>query len=997
PTEAQTQAPTEAPTEAQTQAPTEKETKAEKESETEKNTGVYELKDKTYAVEVALPKGLELPKGTEFKLEKLTGDTQNALAQAEEANGEGTIGSYVVYELHFEKDGSETQIKRENRDIEVKLTFTEPLFADEHPAADKVKVFHMKKRTPEEIAQAQAEQETEQPEDAEASEEKRVSEYRAEDLDAKVKLTEDGKAVAEITFKTDGFSEYLIGVTKDPEEKEAETESEKSSEIESEESSAPQENASAETNSEEESEITTELVGVDPAQDPADKIETHTLTIDLANVGEAGAGKGFALDITGISPEDWTITDPEQLPIDVKYDDGSVKADAAKVVFTADPTTGAGLLTLQAPAGTATVTLTGLRAEKTDGTKISYTIDAKGNVVKVGEAFAGTSEYSTIYEKKDAGDVEDGTTSDSPISMELGADRKVSVTNIYTKLAWSVKTKDNKDVDGARIEIKDQAANSIWTTTAGSGLLKGLPTGSYTVTLADVPLTCVKEVQSPSFTAELKTDQTESAADFKVTPISVTFRAVNAKQESLDNATFNVKEAKTGTVVAAKVKSGEALVGKLERGKTYTLEQPRVKNYLQTKNKVENITDNLSYTVGNTSTQTKEVLNIPTKLTVMVVDPYDKAVVGATLKIQTKDGTQVHTFTSTEEPAVLEAVVDIGEDYIVVQTGAPAGYFVGKQVNFKLTNSGKGTVKIKNDTVKVTISRKGYDSRNENMKGKDGYDKNGYLNMKLLAGAELEVQDMNGNVIDSWTSEATAGHTIEGKLAAGTKYRLVEKKTPRGYEAGKAATFETPTTSTDRAIALATRRASGTIQVTKRAAYKGDAIKLTQTYYCALFTDASHTKRYTEGGVRALQMNSGTVYATATFTNVPAGTYYVAETDRNGNVVNGSEGSIKYSISISNEQLNLESTPLISEIVNNYQSAPTSGYTYVDPEELKKSYEQEYSGFGGSAAAAAELASGTPVETGDTTNLAIYIVLLGFAVVLLGVAIRIRKRLRQDS
>ena len=56
-----------------------------------------------------------------------------------------------------------------------------------------------------------------------------------------------------------------------------------------------------------------------------------------------------------------------------------------------------------------------------------------------------------------------------------------------------------------------------------------------------------------------------------------------------------------------------------------------------------------------------------------------------------------------------------------------------------------------------------------------------------LPGAELEVRDEEGNVVDSWTSDGKP-HAIKG-LEVGKNYTLVETKAPDGYAIAKPITF----------------------------------------------------------------------------------------------------------------------------------------------------------------------------------------------------------------
>ena len=55
-----------------------------------------------------------------------------------------------------------------------------------------------------------------------------------------------------------------------------------------------------------------------------------------------------------------------------------------------------------------------------------------------------------------------------------------------------------------------------------------------------------------------------------------------------------------------------------------------------------------------------------------------------------------------------------------------------------------------------------------------------------LAGAVLQLQDMQGNVVDEWISSDTERHIIygdkmDGKIVAGNQYKLVETAAPEGY------------------------------------------------------------------------------------------------------------------------------------------------------------------------------------------------------------------------
>ena len=122
PTEAATEAPTEAATEEQTEAPTEAATeKEEKETEKEYKTS-FEFENEEVVIKVKVSKDAKLSKGTELKAKKLEeGSEKYEAAKAATVNSLGSDeeGTYSFYEIRFEKDGAELNVKDEHMDIDV--------------------------------------------------------------------------------------------------------------------------------------------------------------------------------------------------------------------------------------------------------------------------------------------------------------------------------------------------------------------------------------------------------------------------------------------------------------------------------------------------------------------------------------------------------------------------------------------------------------------------------------------------------------------------------------------------------------------------------------------------------------------------------------------------------------------------------------------------------------------------------------------------------------
>lgn len=150
---------------------------------------------------------------------------------------------------------------------------------------------------------------------------------------------------------------------------------------------------------------------------------------------------------------------------------------------------------------------------------------------------------------------------------------------------------------------------------------------------------------------------------------------------------------------------------------------------------------------------------------------------------------------STDEKGILKfSGVLMDTEYQIRELKAPDGSYVsGKPltITFKMIDGiagiqsfddGNGTTKVDPETgeiiwkepqVEVEFAKK---------------DEGG----KLLAGAKLEVQDLDGNVIESWMSSAQDTYRSYGKLISGKTYRLVETEAPEGYEIAEPVEFTIP-------------------------------------------------------------------------------------------------------------------------------------------------------------------------------------------------------------
>ena len=169
---------------------------------------------------------------------------------------------------------------------------------------------------------------------------------------------------------------------------------------------------------------------------------------------------------------------------------------------------------------------------------------------------------------------------------------------------------------------------------------------------------------------------------------------------------------------------------------------------------------------------------------------------------------------------------------------------------------------------------------------------------KEVAGARLLLKDKDGNVIESWMS-TTEAHVFEQKLIAGETYTLTEVTAPSGYEVAADITF---TVNKDGTVSVDGKAVDGNeivmkdettpvgeegkLVVSKLVTFQGKNQAVNRTFYAALFSDADCTKKVSN--VKELKCE-GAWSAYTVFEHLKNGTYYVAETDEDGNKLESSE------------------------------------------------------------------------------------------------------------
>lgn len=319
--------------------------------------------------------------------------------------------------------------------------------------------------------------------------------------------------------------------------------------------------------------------------------------------------------------------------------------------------------------------------------------------------------------------------------------------------------------DGTVRVPKGTVVDELTTNEKGTAQSKELYLGKYTVKEKKAPdgYICSEEV----YEVELKyCDQDTSLVygNLEVKDKPNHFKLVKSRKEDdqlLEGVTFKiwnedcsvsetVKTDETGEIHVKRLPEGDYSVQEIETVPGYVLDDT-----IQTFSVDEN------GQINGLDLYELKLENDYTKVQISKTDiTTGKELPGAKLEIRDKDGNVIESWTSTEEPHLIDTV-PAGE-YVLHEEIAPDGYVTASDVTFTVEATGEvQKVEMQDDITKVQIS------------------KTDITTGKELAGAKLEIRDKDGKTVEYWIS-TDEPHYME-KLPVG-KYVLHEESAPDGYE-----------------------------------------------------------------------------------------------------------------------------------------------------------------------------------------------------------------------
>ena len=189
-----------------------------------------------------------------------------------------------------------------------------------------------------------------------------------------------------------------------------------------------------------------------------------------------------------------------------------------------------------------------------------------------------------------------------------------------------------------------------------------------------------------------------------------------------------------------------------------------------------------------------------------------------------------------------------------------------------------------------------------------------------LAGAKLAITDEAGKEVAAWTS-TTKAYELADVLIAGDVYTLKEKAAPKGYLVAKDISFTANADGSLVELVMQDEKEPSEngkttiVKVTKYVTYEGEFRSMNHSFYAALFFDKALTQRATK--VKELKLKGS--YTTAvSWSSLPTGTYYLAETDVTGAPVDTSRADVLFTNKIENQVVKLtNSNRTVSSIIFN--------------------------------------------------------------------------------
>lgn len=433
---------------------------------------------------------------------------------------------------------------------------------------------------------------------------------------------------------------------------------------------------------------------------------------------------------------------------------------------------------------------------------------------------------------------------DKVIALRENADTSLIDTSDLSGIEFKLSAKENiiDMSDGSVIYKKGQEIKKYNLTKDGKLTITNLPMGTYeieeTKTLDGLVLNTTKyevkfeqkDLTTKVYETKLDISNDTTLVEFSKTDITGDKELIGAKLTVLDSEN-NIVDTWTSTEKTHKIEG-------LTIGKEYMLkEEIAPDDYV--------VAANIKFTIKETN-EIQKVNMIDKIVEMSKVDIAGEEIKGATIQVLDKDNKVIDEWVSGKEPHKIKNLVE-GETYTLHEEIVADSYVKASDVEFVVTTD-KETQKVVMIDKLVEIT------------------KTDITDGKKLEGAELEVTDKDGNIIDKWTSTKEP-HKVKG-LEEGKTYILKETIAPYGYEITEEIKFTVTTDKVTQKIEMKDMPILKNVKVVKIDTETKEIIK--DKFIFAIYEDSECTKLIKE-------VKSNTEDGTALFEDLRYGIYYIKE------------------------------------------------------------------------------------------------------------------------
>ena len=436
------------------------------------------------------------------------------------------------------------------------------------------------------------------------------------------------------------------------------------------------------------------------------------------------------------------------------------------------------------------------------------------------------TEYDVIFEQTDT------TTKEYTVKLNIENETtciEISKTDITGE----------EELVGAKLTVIDENNEVVdsWTSTEKTHKIEGLIVGKTYILREEIAPDGYVKASEIKFTIKNTNEIQKVTMIDKI--VEMTKEDIGGKE--VEGAELKVVD-KDGKIVDSWISTNEAhrIKGLIE-GESYTLyEDYAPDGYV--------ISNEVTFTV-TTEKETQKVVMIDKTVEVLKTDIDGNTIEGVTLSIiSTKTKNIVDKWETTNEAHKVSGLIE-GETYILREEKVIDGYVKATDIEFTVTSDKETQKIVMIDKVVEVI-------------------KTDFITGQEIEGAELQVVDEDGNIIDEWVSTKEP-HKIKG-LEENKKYKLIEKTAPYGYELTEEIEFTVTTDKETQKIEMKDMPILKTIKVIKADSETKETIKA--NFKFGIYEDQECTKLIKE-------VKSDKDNGTVSFEDLRYGTYYIKETE----------------------------------------------------------------------------------------------------------------------